>query len=147
MASFLDDAPTNAKNKLFHDSTIRITRFDGNYNILEPEAGLNRMNFVLGIQNFEGTIRALYRWQEGQLNQGNAEVKFFLIAIQMMSGASNIWFMEAAIVRNNRTLNVKKNGYLPEWLEGNLESYNKLHLVKWSTICNSKNKGVWNWLT
>lgn len=107
-ANFLADAPTDAKNKLFRGSTMRMTRFGANYKDLESAADVTRLDLVLGIPNLDGAIRAVYGRQEGLLNQGNDEAKFFLIAIQMVSEASRFKFMEAAIVRNDRTLNVKK---------------------------------------
>ncbi|KAL8154976.1 hypothetical protein AgCh_000368 [Apium graveolens] len=107
-ASFLADAPAKAKAKLFRGSTVRITRFGGNYHDLELAANISRFDLVLGIQNLDGAIRAVYGRQEGQLNQGNAEAKFLLISIQMVSEAARFKFMEAAIVGNDRTPNVKR---------------------------------------
>ncbi|KAL8154972.1 antiviral protein MAP-like [Apium graveolens] len=107
-ASFLADAPQEATDKLFLGSTNRVTRFEGNYNDLEQAANVSRLNLRLGIQNLDGAIRAVYGRQEGQLNQGTAEAKFLLIAIQMVSEAARFKFMEDAIVRNDNTPNIKK---------------------------------------
>lgn len=49
----------------------------------------------------------MYGRQESQLNQGNAEAKFLLMAVQMISEASRFRFMEEAIVRNDNTPDVK----------------------------------------
>nr|CAK22417.1 ribosome-inactivating protein [Beta vulgaris] len=102
-ANFLGDAPQSAKNSLFPGSTKRTTRFGGNYNSLEPAAGVTRNNIVLGTQNLDGAIKRVYGKQEGVLNQGKDEAKFFLIAIQMVAEAARFKFMEQGIVKGDKT--------------------------------------------
>lgn len=45
----------------------------------------------------------MYGKQEAELNKGNAEARFFLIAIQMVAEAARFKFMEQAIVTGNNT--------------------------------------------
>lgn len=63
---------------------------------------------MLGIQNLDGAIRTVYGKQESELNKGNAEARFFLIAIQMVAEAARFKFMEEAIVRNDNTPDFKR---------------------------------------
>lgn len=111
---------------LFRGSTIRTTRFGGNYKILELAADISRWDLVLGIQNLDGAIRTVYRREEGQLNQGNSEANFFLIAVQMVSEAACFKFMEEAIIRNDNTPNIKKK----------MDAFQN----DWTTISSSINK-------
>ncbi|KAK1405725.1 hypothetical protein POM88_005330 [Heracleum sosnowskyi] len=77
----------------FDLTNVRTTKFGGGYTSLERDADVSGLDQQLGIPNFDGAIRSMYGRQENELNQGNGEAKFLLIAVQMVAEATRFQFI------------------------------------------------------
>nr|AAD09240.1 ribosome-inactivating protein amaranthin [Amaranthus viridis] len=96
-SNFLMDSPPEARQRLFPGSNRRITDYGGNYNSLQQRAQRNRDNVPLGLTSLDGALKSVYGKSTSQLNEGNAEARFFLTAIQMVAEAARFKYIERGI--------------------------------------------------
>ncbi|XP_057524428.1 antiviral protein MAP-like [Amaranthus tricolor] len=96
-STFLRDSPPEARQRLFPGSSRRITNYGGNYNSLQQAAGRNRNDVPLGLASLEGALKSVYGKSTSQMDEGNAEARFFLTTIQMVAEAARFRYMERGI--------------------------------------------------
>lgn len=119
-STFLSDAPNDARSNLFPGSIRRFTNFGGNYAQLEPRAGVSRLNINFAVQSLDNAIRSVRGKPAAELDSGNDEARFFLLAIQMVAEAARLKFMENGIVtppspNDNQAFRVKMVAFQNDW--------------------------------
>nr|QXF31163.1 ribosome inactivating protein [Bougainvillea glabra] len=96
-AVFFKDVPSVAISKLFPGAIRENLSFDGSYTKLQTNAGVDRENLDLGVNNLGFAIEAIYG---KSLSNKDKIAKFFIIAIQMMSEAARFKYIENEVVKN-----------------------------------------------